>query len=82
MKGKVREYLNKSLREMGYNIPEKEDMSVLNLGLSSFYLMKLIVEIENEFDITFDFEDMDFSNFNTLDKISDIVARYVEDCVK
>lgn len=82
MKDKVRKFLNRALIEAGYNVPDKGDISIDDLGVSSFNLMQLIVGVEGEFGIMFDFEDIDKSNFDTLDKISNIVVQYAENQAK
>ena len=48
---------------------ETMDVSFENLGLDSFLFVRVLVEIENEFDIQFEsdsFEDGIFENLNSL----------------
>ncbi len=57
-------------------IEENED-NLLRLGINSILFLKLVIEIEKEFNIEFDDEMLDYTQFNSLV----ILCAYVEKCL-
>lgn len=53
------------------------DDDLLTLGLNSISFIKIVVTIENSFNITFDDEDLLFHNFNTLNKLTSYIQKKV-----
>lgn len=49
------------------NIDEKTKLDEISLNSLSF--IEVIVKIEEEFDIEFDFEEVDFTNWQTVEEI-------------
>lgn len=52
------------------------DEKLTDLGLNSINYIKILVTLENEFNMTFDEEDIDITNFNTINN----VVKYMEKC--
>ena len=46
-----------------------------DLGMDSLGLMNLVLEIEDEFDISFDDGDLLFENFNRIGDLRDIIEK-------
>lgn len=46
-----------------------------DLGMDSLGLMNLVLEIEDEFDISFDDGDLLFDNFNRIGDLRDIIEK-------
>ena len=63
------------------NVTEDEiqnnENNLLRLGINSIVFIKLVVEIEKEFDIEFDDEMLDYTQFNSLG----MLCAYVEKCL-
>ncbi len=51
------------------------EQNLSDLGITSVNFIKIIVLVEDEFDIEFDDEDLKFENFNTIANVS----AYIED---
>lgn len=49
-----------------------------SLGFDSLNILELITALEEKFDILFDDEDLDLSNFNTINTIRLTLERYVK----
>lgn len=78
MKNIVVSKLGNMIKDMGYNGQLDKDISIQEIGISSFYMMKLIVQIEDEFSIDFDIEDIDFSNIDTIDKLINLIVEKID----
>ena len=52
----------------------KDSSDLTNIGINSLIFVKLVVELEDEFDITFDDEKLDYKGFANLDELS----RYID----
>lgn len=52
----------------------KESPALTNIGVNSLIFVKLVVELEDEFDITFDDEKLDYEGFANLDDL----RRYID----
>ncbi len=48
----------------------KESSDLTDIGVNSMFFIKLVVELEDEFDITFDDEKLDYESFSDLDELS------------
>jgi acyl carrier protein len=53
----------------------KDDDSLIERGITSLNQMKILLNIEEEFHICFENEEMLIENFSTLSKIKDVVLR-------
>lgn len=51
--------------------------SLLKLGLNSITFIKLVIEIEKEFDIEFDDDALDFEKYNSVDEFCNYVDKLV-----
>lgn len=72
IKVKVREFIFKHVRdeELG------DDENMFELGyVNSLFAMQLVLFVEKEFGMTVSRNDLDFSNFRSIDAISSLVAR-------
>lgn len=54
------------------NLKLKED-----LGIDSLRIVELIVRIENDFSVSFDFSDLDTNRFHTVSDLYELVEKYV-----
>ncbi|MBO4347249.1 MAG: acyl carrier protein [Lachnospiraceae bacterium] len=54
-----------------------DDEELLIVGIDSINLVSLILLIEDKYDISFDIEDIDMENFNTISKISQKVETMI-----
>jgi len=71
-KQKIREFLKKFIRENEV----KDDDDIFSAGLVySLFGMQLIVFVEEEFNIEVDLNDMDISQFNTINRISEYIEK-------
>ena len=71
-KAKIRSFLSGFFRTN--NLTDKDD--VFSLGLiNSLFAMQLVLNIEREFNITVEDQDLDINNFNTIDNIAAFVSR-------
>ena len=53
-----------------------DDMRLIeDLGMDSLALMNLVLDIEDEFDISFDDGDLSFENFNRIGDLRDIIEK-------
>ena len=53
-----------------------DDMRLIeDLGMDSLALMNLVLDIEDEFDISFDDGDLLFENFNRIGDLRDIIEK-------
>lgn len=50
--------------------------SLADIGLDSLNAIKLVITLEEEFEITFRDEDLLFSNYDTLEKLFTMLDRY------
>jgi acyl carrier protein len=57
------------------SFPADENLS--DYGLNSLDFIKFLVLIEEEFDFTFNDSDILFDNFNTINKITDMIKKYI-----
>lgn len=55
------------------DIGTEDDLSVL--GINSVSFIKLVVEIEQEFDIEFEDDSLDFNNLKTIKDINDYIEK-------
>lgn len=56
-----------------------EDEKLEEYGLDSLYFVRLLVLIEEKFKFTFNDSDVLIENFDTLQKISDMIYKYTGD---
>jgi D-alanine--poly(phosphoribitol) ligase subunit 2 len=60
--------------DLGLDIPSAET-DLLEAGiLDSMSFVELVLQLENKFGIRVNFEDVDFGDFRTVEKIADFVA--------
>ncbi|EEM05977.1 acyl carrier protein [Bacillus pseudomycoides] len=71
-KGKIRSFLGRFTQ----NFIIEDDTNIFELGVvNSLFAMQLVVFVETEFGITFSNEDLDFSNFKSINTISELIDR-------
>ena len=68
---KIRAFLGRFFRSR--NLSDSDD--VFALGLNSLFAMQLVAWVEKEFDIEVADEDLEVSNFNSVNAITDFVSR-------
>lgn len=71
-KAKIRTFLSGSFETN--NLADKDDVFALGL-INSLFAMQLVLNIEREFNITVEDQDLDINNFNTIDNIAAFVSR-------
>jgi len=71
-KGKIRTFLARYIRN--HELQDDEDIFASRL-VNSLFAMQLVLFIEKEFQIKVENEDLDLKNFNTLNAVSDFIAR-------
>lgn len=71
IKEKIKSFLLRSFRVE--DLGDEENFHEKGYA-NSLFAMQLIMFIENEFDISVENEEMDISNFNTLNHVTDFVA--------
>jgi len=71
-KAKIRSFLSGFFRTN--NLTDKDDVFALGL-INSLFAMQLVLNIEREFNITVEDQDLDINNFNTIDNIAAFVSR-------
>ncbi|MCP4147983.1 MAG: acyl carrier protein [bacterium] len=76
MKNRIREYLIDKLsidETVIKNTKDNDDLT--KFGLDSLNVVYLIAELEQEYDFTFDEDDLLLANFDSIEKIETIVNR-------
>lgn len=73
------------LKELLYmNLKDQEDLEIglddnlILLGLNSITFIKIVVACENEFDIEFDDDMLDYEIFDSLRKLSECIKNKME----
>lgn len=56
----------------------KENDDLTEIGLDSISFIKIIVALEQNYDIEFDDVSLDFSNFDSFNKLCDFVKESIE----
>lgn len=72
MKDTIRNFLTDHIAD--HDLRDDDDIFALGL-VNSLFAMQLVLFVEQEFDITIDGEDLDFSNFRTVNAIHGIVRQ-------
>ncbi|MBE6051594.1 MAG: acyl carrier protein [Clostridium sp.] len=75
IKEKVRGFLGRYLRK--YDLKDDED--IFSLGfVNSLFSMQLVMFLEKEFELVVDNEDLDLSNFKSIDSITSFVEKKIK----
>jgi acyl carrier protein len=72
MKEIIRDFLLEYITE--HELQDDDDIFALGL-VNSLFAMQLVLFVEQEFDINIDGEDLDFSNFRTVNAVQNLVQR-------
>lgn len=72
MKETIRDFLLEYITE--HDLQDNDDIFALGL-VNSLFAMQLVLFVEQEFDIEIDGEDLDFSNFRTVNAVHELVQR-------
>ena len=78
MQDRIREFVVNAVREMNYDVSEvtgDTDLGPAGLDLDSLALADLAVQVEDEFGVTFETDDMEATALMTLDQFVAEVAR-------
>ena len=79
---RISEKLNKLLVEELHIAAPNRDTDLINEGyLDSLLFLNLLLELEREFGITIQYEEVDFDNFRTINTIVDFVGERTEHAV-
>lgn len=72
VKAALRQFLSKHFRN--YDLQDNED--IFSLGfVNSLFAMKLILFVEQTYNVTIEDEDLDIDNFRTIDALSNLIQR-------
>lgn len=72
VKAAIRQFLSKHFRN--YDLQDNED--IFSLGfVNSLFAMKLILFVEQTYNVTIEDEDLDIDNFRTIDALSNLIQR-------
>lgn len=72
VKAAIRQFLSKHFRN--YDLQDNED--IFSLGfVNSLFAMKLILFVEQTYNVTIEDEDLDIDNFRTIDTLSNLIQR-------
>lgn len=52
------------------------DDDLISIGLNSIKFIRLVVEIEKEFNLEFEDDMLDYTNFKSLEDLSEYVAKF------
>ncbi|MGV9269756.1 phosphopantetheine-binding protein [Kitasatospora sp. NPDC003701] len=80
MQDRIREFVLAALTEMQYDVSEvtgDTDLGPAGLDLESLALADLSVQVEDEFGIKFDFDEMESTALMTLDEFTGDVAKRI-----
>ena len=69
--------LNEILQRDCGSVNENDDL--VDYGLDSMKAVELVVELENEYDIEVDDEDLLIENLNTISKINTLIKKYKDE---
>lgn len=74
MKEQIKNKIVEVLKELDLTAPNEDHITLTELGVNSFDTVRIITILEEEFDIEFDIDEMDISNFKTIENIIDSIA--------
>ena len=72
---KIKAFVTRFLRNQ--NIGDTDDLFAQGM-VNSLFSMQLVMYIEKEFDVSVENEDMELSNFNSIQAISQFVSKKLE----
>ncbi|MEM7535284.1 MAG: phosphopantetheine-binding protein [Chloroflexota bacterium] len=72
MKTEIREFLSEHIPN--HELQDSDDFFDMGL-VNSLFAMQLVLFIEQEFDVEIEGDDLDFSNFRTINAIAGLVER-------
>lgn len=72
VKAEIRQFLSKYFRN--YDVQDHED--IFSLGfVNSLFAMKLILFVEQTYNVTIEDDDLDIDNFRTINALADLIQR-------
>lgn len=69
---KIRDFLSQRIR--GHELKDDEDIFALGF-VNSMFALQLVMFVEKEFNVVVEDDDLDISNFNTVNAIAALVER-------
>lgn len=72
---RIMELIEENQILLGGNFIDSSTLLFEEAGLNSVSLIDLIMSLEEEFNITFDGKELEFTNFETIERISFIVEK-------
>lgn len=72
MKTQIREFLEEHIAD--YKLQDSDDFFSMGL-VNSLFAMQLVLFVEQEFGIMVESDDLDLSNFRTINAIAELVQR-------
>ncbi|WMJ86446.1 phosphopantetheine-binding protein [Anaerocolumna sp. MB42-C2] len=76
--------VRETIREIIYNLVElkkpineiDDNENILILGMDSISILKVVTELEDEYNIEFDDEDLNYDNLKSINSMIDCVEKY------
>ena len=78
LKHQIREIVESHIEDKERLCQLGDDYPVDILQINSLIFMKIIIDIEDKFEMEFDFDKLDINNFKTIDKLYEYVKRKLE----
>jgi methoxymalonate biosynthesis acyl carrier protein len=73
---KIREYIFQNLTKLDDEVDFSDQDNIFQIGIvNSLFAMKLLVYIENEFQITIDDSEVEIVNFSSIDNMMKLIER-------
>lgn len=78
-KEKVRGYIDENLLIFGEKVTFTDEDNIFERGfVNSLFAMKLLTYVEQEFKIVVESEDMEISNFNSVNNIVKLIEKKIQ----
>ncbi|MBO5341825.1 MAG: hypothetical protein J6A73_03955 [Lachnospiraceae bacterium] len=66
------------VREFAENVPDETGINLVERGIiDSMMIMNLLTSLEDEFDFETEVKDISRTNFESIDKMAEMVNRYI-----
>lgn len=68
------------VREYTEDVPNETNANLIELGIvDSMMIMNLLTSLEDEFDFETEVKDISQANFESIDKMAEMVSRYIDE---
>lgn len=67
------------VREFAEDVPNETYINLVEIGIiDSMMIMNLLTSLEDEFDFETEVKDISQANFESIDKMAEMVSRYID----